>query len=389
MMAADYKILMYSHDTYGLGHIRRTLTIARALNRQGIDIFIITGSPLTGQFRFPRGIDYVRIPGMIKTGRDRYEPMAVRLAPDQVLAIRKGIILSVVKTFSPDLFIVDKAPLGLKKEIVPALGWIRENLPRTRAVLGLRDVMDDAETVRANWNRQNLFAALETYYDHIWVYGNREIYDPVAEYGIPIGLTPEIRFTGYLERQTRPASGSAKGRKEVLVTAGGGKDGFALFDAFLDWYASRRPEGVRVRMVLGPFLGKEEQDHLDERAKALNISTQRFCTDMEARIRSADLLVCMGGYNTLCEALSCTTPALVVPRDRPRKEQLIRAQRLSARGLVDYIPPGDLTPRRLGDSVMDLLDRAGERRETMAGFDMTGIRVIQEQVGQFRKAGRP
>ncbi len=324
-MAADYKILMYSHDTYGLGHIRRTLTIARALNQQGVDILIITGSPLTGQFRFPRGIDYVRIPGMIKTDRDQYEPMAVRLAPDQVLTIRKEIILSVVKTFGPDLFIVDKAPLGLKKEIVPALGWIREHLPRTRAVLGLRDVMDDAQTVRASWKRQNLFSALKAYYDHIWVYGNQEIYDPVAEYEIPTSLIPIIRFTGYLERQVRPGPDSAKGNKQVLVTAGGGKDGFALFDAFLDWYESRRPAWVCARMVLGPFLGEKEQDALDKRAQALNIPTSGFCTDMEAQIRSADLLVCMGGYNTLCEALSCTTPALVVPRDRPRKEQLIRS----------------------------------------------------------------
>ncbi|WP_035239854.1 glycosyltransferase family protein [Desulfobacter vibrioformis] len=389
MMAPDYKILMYSHDTYGLGHIRRTLTIARALTRQGTDILIITGCPLAGQFCFPRGIDYVRIPGMIKTDRDQYEPLAVRLAPDQVLAIRKEIVLSVVKTFKPDLFIVDKAPLGLKKEIVPALGWIREHLPRTRTVLGLRDVMDDAQSVRASWKRKNLFSAIDAYYDHIWVYGNQEIYDPVAEYNIPPDLTPKLCFTGYLKRQVNQGPCIPKGKKKVLVTAGGGKDGFTLFDAFLSWYEACRPDRVCASMILGPFLGKKEQNLLEKRAQARNISARGFCTDMEAQIRSADLLVCMGGYNTLCEALSCTTPTLVVPRDHPRKEQLIRAQCLSARGLVDYIPPRDLTPEHLGNKITDLLGRSLEKQQAMAGFDMTGIGVIREQVEQFRKAGHP
>ena len=48
-----YKILMYSHDTYGLGHIRRTMAIASHLRSPQVNILILTGSPIVGRFAFP------------------------------------------------------------------------------------------------------------------------------------------------------------------------------------------------------------------------------------------------------------------------------------------------------------------------------------------------
>jgi predicted glycosyltransferase len=55
----------------------------------------------------------------------------------------------------------------------------------------------------------------------------------------------------------------------------------------------------------------------------------------------------MGGYNTVCEILSFEKPALIVPRVKPRREQLIRAERLQALGLVDVLHPDHLTPGAL------------------------------------------
>ena len=59
---STYNILMYSHDTYGLGHIRRTMAIADYLRGPHINILILTGSPIVGRFAFPEQVDFVRIP---------------------------------------------------------------------------------------------------------------------------------------------------------------------------------------------------------------------------------------------------------------------------------------------------------------------------------------
>ena len=64
-------------------------------------------------------------------------------------------------------------------------------------------------------------------------------------------------------------------------------------------------------------------------------------------VRRADRIVTMGGYNTVYEVLSFDKPALIVPRVRPRREQLIRAERLQALGLVDVLHPEALSAAAL------------------------------------------
>ena len=177
----SFNILMYSHDTYGLGHIRRTMAIAGHLSRPDTNVLILTGSPLAGRFRFPQWVDYVRIPGMIKKTNEEYFPLAIRMESRQALEIRKSLILATASTFRPDLFIVDKEPLGLKKEVLPTLEWLRESLPGCRTVIGLRDVMDDADTVKRDWREKGVYGAMESLYSEVWIYGDRDLYDPVRE----------------------------------------------------------------------------------------------------------------------------------------------------------------------------------------------------------------
>ena len=109
-----YNIVMYSHDTYGLGHIRRTMAIASQLRHLDTNVLILTGSPLAGRFSFPERVDFVRIPGMIKKTNQEYLPMSIKINAGHALDIRKKIIIAAVKAFQPNLFIVDKEPLGLK-----------------------------------------------------------------------------------------------------------------------------------------------------------------------------------------------------------------------------------------------------------------------------------
>ena len=106
---------MYSHDTYGLGHIRRTMAIASHLRAVDINILILTGSTLAGRFPMPDQIDFVRIPGMIKKTNEEYLPLSIKINPEHALDIRKNIIKATAKTFQPDLFIVDKENHAIRK----------------------------------------------------------------------------------------------------------------------------------------------------------------------------------------------------------------------------------------------------------------------------------
>jgi predicted glycosyltransferase len=64
----DKRVLIYSHDSFGLGHLSRCRTIANWLVAQdkNLSVLILSGSPLIGSFDFRARVDFVRIPGVIK-----------------------------------------------------------------------------------------------------------------------------------------------------------------------------------------------------------------------------------------------------------------------------------------------------------------------------------
>ncbi len=392
--APTYNILMYSHDTYGLGHIRRSMAIARHLSGKEVNILILTGSPIAGRFTLPEQVDFVRIPGMIKKTNEDYQSLSIRIDPNQALHIRKSIISATAKAFKPDLFIVDKEPLGLKKEVLPTLQWLRKHLPATKTVLGLRDILDESSVVCNDWKSKNVYQYLEDLYDEIWVYGNKDIYDPIVEYNIPVSLEPKICFTGYIPRRQNTKKIRKKIRSRyrifdedtfILVTAGGGGDGCELLDHYIamhDFFPTSLP--FKSLMITGPFMPKSSREHLKKRAKRFGIKTQPFHPRMEQLIGAADLVISMGGYNTICEILSQETPSLIIPRETPRKEQLIRAEKLTQQGLIDHLPWNKVTAQLLREKIFTILGENNTYKRCMSNFKLSGLDTMRDRVEHFR-----
>lgn len=395
-MKTPCNILMYSHDTYGLGHIRRTMAIASHLRNSNTNIIILTGSPIAGRFTFPEHIDFVRIPGMIKKTNEEYLPLSIKIDPDHALEIRKNIIKVTAQSFRPDLFIVDKEPLGLKKEILPTLKWIKKHLPDTRTILGLRDIMDDASVIRKNWKEKRVYETLKNLYSEIWVYGIKEFYDPITEYLIPEDISRKIIFTGYIQRNI-PSKNSAhrfkkrytSNRKDklVVVTAGGGGDGYRMMNTYLNMIESLNglPSFNSV-LITGPFMKRAQRDEITERGRKFGIKTFHFYKHMEKFIAAADLVVSMGGYNTVCEVLSQGAVSLIIPRETPRKEQLIRAKILHQKNMVDYIKWDELAPGPLLEKVLYLLENPKSYKKAISNLRLTGLDIMGQCLEGFRNS---
>ena len=395
--SAPFNILMYSHDTYGLGHIRRTMAIANHLRDDTTNILILTGSPLAGRFSFPRQVDFVRIPGMIKKTNDEYKSLSIKINDEQALSIRTNIILATAQTFKPDLFIVDKEPLGLKREVLPTLQWLKTSEPNTRTILGLRDILDAPETIKQDWQEKNVYAHLVELYDEIWIYGDKEIYDPVELYEIPAQMHDRVVFTGYIPRNERSEDIREKIRRQfrvmeddkfILVTTGGGGDGYEVLEHYLDmhdYFPTSLP--FKTIMITGPFMPKEKRAQIRERAKKYGIKSLPFHPKIEELMKAADMILSMGGYNTVCEILTQKTPALIIPREAPRQEQLIRATCLKSRNLVDFIPWNEVTPQLLRDKIVSTLNDSGNSTKAIEGIELTGLDTMHRRLDHFKNNG--
>ncbi len=338
------RVLLYSHDSYGLGHVSRCRTIANAIVEadSSHSVLIISGSAVIGSYEFRSGIDFVRIPGVVKqidTGE--YDSANLRVGVEHTLEMRTRIIRDTADIYRPDLFIVDKEPLGLRGEVEPTLRMLKER--GTPLIMGLRDVMDDPGQLAVEWERKNVVPALADLYDQIWIYGLPQINKPLQGIDVPPSVRHKTVYTGYLRRELPLHTDVPHEIDEidgpfVLVTPGGGGDGAALVDWVLAAYESDPHIPYGAVIVFGPFMSANAREGFKERAaKFPHIRTLTFTNNLGALMHRAAGVVAMGGYNTFCEILSFDKKALIMPRTRPRLEQLIRTRAARNLGLMEML----------------------------------------------------
>lgn len=378
--------MFYSHDTFGLGHIRRTRAIAIALAEAnpGASILIVTGSPIVGRFDFPDGIDFVRIPGVVKLPSGDYVTHNMNLEIDQTVKLRRAIIRQTASVFDPHLLIVDKEPTGFRGEMLPTLKKMNER--GTKIILGVRDVLDDPKALAKEWKRKKANDAVEIYYDELWVYGLKEIYEPLQGLALSDQAMSKVRYTGYLRRQPAdwPDPGIPTDRPEnfVLVTPGGGGDGENLIDWTLSAYESDPNLSVPAVIVFGPFMNPESRRAFERRAHRFRtLQTLSFDSRLERLMMEAKAVVAMGGYNTFCEILSFDKPAAIAPRVTPRLEQYIRAQAAEEFGLIQMLPPVENgekpDPKVMADAIRALTKQAPPSKAAVSGL-LDGLdRVVE------------
>lgn len=367
---AGARIALYGHDTYGLGHLRRNMAIAERLSADcaGASILALTGSPFVHLFGFPRNVDYIKVPAVTKAKDGSYVPRNLRLPLGDVTQLRSRVILAALSGFRPHVFLVDHAPEGMRGELLPALRDLRRQ--GARVLLGLRDIVDEPEKVRVAWRRDGIYDILDWAYDEILVYGDEDFFSPVDDYALPPGVADKVRFVGYIAR-AEPLEPAALVRARhglgdgpvVVVTAGGGGDGYELLRRCAA-AGQQRPKSREFRLLLvsGPLMSPRKFERL--RLAVGNdpyVTLVRFVPDLPAVIAAADAVVAMAGYNSVTEILASRRPALLVPRVYPRKEQLLRAERLARRGLVRMVHPEHASPKRLLEEIEILLARSGTR----------------------------
>lgn len=394
------RIAFYSHDTQGLGHIRRNIALAGAIvaAEPRTDVLILTGAPQATSLPLPPNTEIITVPTVAKDTEGAYAAATFAMDLDSLLSLRSNLITTALTAFAPDVVVVDKVARGLDGELeqgLAALRGIRGHTTgtRPRVVLGLRDILDDPLTAIREWRTAGTTTAIAEHYDEIWVYGDRTVVDIVGDYDLPRAVAAKVRYTGYLaegrsegliasrdEPKRRPVP-----RPYVLCMVGGGQDGY---DTALAFARATYPAGHTGVIVTGPYM----QTSLRRRLTAIaaerdDLVIRDFVTNTIELIADAEAVVSMGGYNTVCEVLTEDVPGLIVPRVRPRQEQLVRADRLSDLGLVDAMHPDDVTPERLAAWLSGAVTSTTVRDRSAIALD--GLRRVPHFVAELQPASAP
>lgn len=382
----DARILMYSHDTFGLGHLRRCRTIAHALveDYRGLNVLIISGATIAGAFDYRARVDFVKIPSIIKLRNGEYTSLDRHIDLQDTLKMRRSIIRHTAESFQPDIFIVDKEPMGLRGEIEETLAYLKSQ--GTRLVIGLRDVMDAPQLLDAEWQRNDVMNKIAKFYDNVWVYGPPDFHDPLEGLDVPQVVRNRMEFVGFLQRQQTQSETSNVRPKEdyILVTTGGGGDGSELIDDVINAYAYDKTLTHKAFVVLGPYMPAEQRERLLNKAAPIpHLEIIQFDNRMEDLVAGAKAVVSMGGYNTVCEIFSFDKPALIVPRVVPREEQLIRASRAKELGLLDMLLPEEAeNPQHMAEALKALPHRQPPSANSQ-NLQLDGLQNISRRIAEW------
>lgn len=416
------RIMMYSHDAFGLGNLRRMLAICEHLlsTWPRLSILLVSGSPMIHEFRLPQGLDYIKLPCLNRGISGELSAKYLGTSVEETVALRSRLIYSTAIHFKPDLLLVDKKPTGLKGELSSTLNYLQKEIPQSKRVLLLRDILDSPEKTVGEWGQWGYYRAIQTHYDQVLVAGMKSVFNLVQAYRLPVPVARKVRYCGYIRKQPdsrqradlRAQFGIRQAAPLVLVTPGGGEDGYSLVHNYLkgleglqeleglpglkrltavangrETSPSSTDSAIYSLILCGPEMPVEQRLRLQQLAvNCSRVIFQSFTNDLLSYLQAADVVVSMGGYNTLTEILTMGKRTVVVPRIQPSQEQLIRATRFAKKGWITTIHPEQVSGPVLIQAVLAQLTSPSPPPD---GIDFNGLPNIAQHLSALKFSTRP
>lgn len=356
------KIIFYCQHVLGLGHFFRSLEICRALDEH--DVILVTGGPIPDVV-LAEHIREVRLPGlMMNPDFSELFTTEKNISTEKVWSNRKKILLGLLETENPDLFIVELYPFGRKAfrfELDPALDHVRmKNRNRCRSVCSLRDILVEKEDPEKYEKR--VVKILNESFDALLVHSDPELFSLDESFSRIQEIQIPLVYTGFVTskppadayRVIRRRLNIEVEKKLIVVSSGGGKVGFSLLKATLKAARLLKDEmALHMEVFSGPYMSPEDFIKLKQLENE-NAAVSRFTPDFLSYLKAADLSVSMAGYNTCMNILAAKTPAIVWPFSQNR-EQRFRAERLSQKAPFTVLTDGDLTGDRMAFFIRERL----------------------------------
>lgn len=383
-------LLFYCQHSLGMGHLVRSLALARAL-AEHFRVVFLNGGPLPDLLALPSGVKIVNLPPL-GFGQDmQLVSRDTASTVEDAEVRRQKIILDTFASLRPKAVLIELFPFGRKKfakELLPLLHLARSSdAPPPVVACSLRDILvnrkqshDDLVVERAN-----------RYFDAILVHSDpafarlEETFHPQSTLRVP------VHYTGFVSHGKVIHPLLARRRKPCLiVSAGGGLVGDPLLRAAIEAHSLvAKSEHLEMKVIAGPFLPEASWRELRALAKGQKgLYLKRSVPNLCSRLATARASISQCGYNTAMDLLRSRVPALVVPFAQGREsEQMNRARRLERMGALRVLPDDELNPQRLADEIRALLRFRPQSEKLNLNGAKASARIMAELV-QRRKTDR-
>jgi predicted glycosyltransferase len=344
-----------------MGHLFRSLELARAFS--GHQVILIAGGREV-DIELPEHVSLVRLPGLYMD--EKFTTLMAEDANQSVEFIqhqRKVILVSLFQQHRPDVFMIELYPFGrtiFGFELQPLLDWIHMGrFGDVKVVCSLRDIL--VEKRKQEFYEERVINMLHTYFDLLLVHSDDQLLTLDETFSRMSDIRIPVVYTGFVAPKANPAAGRQLRRelgigsaeKLVVVSAGGGRSGYALLNCIMDAYPLIKQTGsIRVEMFAGPFREPDEFEKLAAKAVdgiRIRHYTKRFLDYLSA----ADLSISLAGYNTCMNLIAARVPALIYPYSK-QQEQPLRVAKIDKLIPMKILRDKDIEPQRISRYIHEM-----------------------------------
>ena len=348
------KVLVAVTHLLGAGHLSRALTLGRAFAAAGHDVAVLSGGQPAPHMDYT-GVRLVQMPPIASDGTNftRLLDALGRDVDAVYMQSRQDAALGALKEMQPDVVITELFPFGrrsLSAEFLALIEAAKDLASRPRILCSIRDILAPPSKPS---KAEKALAILKSTYDAVLVHSDPNITTLADSWPVSPELDKLLRYTGYVSPPAATSHPDGIGKGEVLVSAGGGSVGQALFECAIE---AARQSDLRWRLLIG---GKNRQDRivaLKARAGDLDIVIEAVRPDFRQMLHGAACSVSMCGYNTALDLLQTGVPAVLVPFDDGGEvEQTLRARSLAHQSAINVLMTSGMTPERMANSVKQVM----------------------------------
>ena len=360
-------VLIVVTHLLGTGHLTRALTLGRAFAAAGHQVTVASGG-MPPRLLDHKGLTFLQLPPIRSDGTNftRLLDGDGQEVAEATFTARQTALIGALLP-APDILISELFPFGrrvLSAEFLGLLG-AAVALPRPPVILAsVRDILAPPSKPSKAARADDIIAR---FYDAVLVHS-----DPAAirlEQSWPVSemLQARLRYTGYVAPPAAGPHAMQLGKDEVLVSAGGGGVGAALFEGAIK--AAHLMPSRRWRLLVGGRDATERVRALEQLNPPKGTIIEPARPEFRQMLRHAAASVSMCGYNTALDLMQAGTPAVLVPFDDGAEvEQTLRAESLAQMPGIEVLRSGEMTPRALYDAVERVM-QVGRRVGSDLGFD--------------------
>ncbi|MCA1960537.1 MAG: hypothetical protein LDL33_07055 [Desulfomonile sp.] len=397
------RLLLYTHNSIGLGHAFRTLALITGIRKWRPDIdFLVISSSSIPQIFFNEGIEVIKLPSVKLDIDSDCNRMCPRYLTDfdleTVFEFRQRLILETFDFFKPDALVVEHNMTGQMSELIPLLmkKWMRKGGQGDFGLVHLnRGIMRWVPLLQIpyeNPRHRSESINIGELYDFMYVLEDREVIDiNKAFLGNDPELEKKIRYLGkitnkvYDELPGREAVLSRFGlpdRPIVLISLGRNHRVAALSIRLMECLKQMDLlDKYQVVMVLDPYLDGDTKRALCAHPLSAKVEMRCFVPDLVDLLSHADLVVSRAGYNIFNEVLLTGAKAVLIPESHGGGEQEQRVRSAPRENILVLTEDEALLPGAEA-AIFDLLEQQSCRPPQK--FDKYAIgRVVIDELEEW------